>query len=307
MRVYPEHIEIIERSFTNFILPTAYLEKLWSGGRWLEGPAYFGGGRYLIFSDIPNNRMLRHDETDGTTSVFRQPSFNSNGNTRDREGRLVTCEHLGRRVSRTEHDGTVTTIASHYEGKRLNSPNDVVVHPDGGIWFTDPTYGIDMDYEGKLCESEIGASNVYRVDPGTGAVEAVAADFVKPNGLAFTPDHETLLVSDTGMTHVEGGPRHLRRFSVRDGRRLSGGEVFAECTAGLFDGFRFDEAGNVWASALDGVHCLDPGGALIGKIRIPEVVANVVFGTEKRIRLYICGTSSLYATYLKTKGAAYPL
>jgi len=304
--VPPSHFEIIDKSFARFVLPTAYLDKLWTGARWAEGPAYFGGGRYLVFSDIPNERMMRYDETDGAVSVFRDPSNNANGNTRDREGRLVTCEHLTRRVTRTEHDGTVTVIADSYQGKRLNSPNDVVVHPDGGIWFTDPTYGIDMDYEGIRATSEIGASNVYRVDPASGAVEAVATDFVKPNGLAFTPDYEELVIVDTGATHVEDGPRHMRRFRVEDGRRLTGGEVLATCTVGLFDGFRFDEDGFIWTSAGDGVHCLTPSGELIGKIRIPEVVANVCWGTRKRNRLYICGTSSLYASFVRTRGMAYP-
>ncbi|XWN34126.1 MAG: SMP-30/gluconolactonase/LRE family protein [Devosia sp.] len=302
--MYPDHCQVIDPAFKKLILPNAYLEKLWTGARWAEGPAYFAGGRYLVFSDIPNNRMMRYDETDGSMSVFRQPSNNSNGNTRDREGRLVTCEHLGRRVSRTEHDGTITILADRHDGKRLNSPNDVVVDPDGAIWFTDPTYGIDLDYEGERSQSEIGASNVYRIDPQSGAVEAVATDFVKPNGLAFSPDYSILYVADTGATHVDGGPRHIRRFSV-NGTRLSGGEVFAECDDGLFDGFRLDTHGNIWSSARDGVHCITPEGQLIGKIRIPETVANVCFGTQKRIRLYICGTSSLYATYLNTKGVAY--
>ncbi|MEM6762956.1 MAG: SMP-30/gluconolactonase/LRE family protein, partial [Pseudomonadota bacterium] len=182
-----------------------------------------------------------------------------------------------------------------------------VVHPDGGIWFSDPTYGIDMDYEGWMSESDVGASYVYRVDPSTGAVEAVATDFVKPNGLAFTPDYSELVIVDTGATHVENGPRHMRRFSVSDGKRLSGGEVFATCSAGLFDGFRFDEDGNIWTSAADGVHCLNKAGALIGKLAVPEVVANVCWGNgRKRNRLYICGTSSLYASYIKVRGMAYP-
>ncbi|MEM0906646.1 MAG: SMP-30/gluconolactonase/LRE family protein [Pseudomonadota bacterium] len=303
----PSHFEIIDKAFNQFVLPTAYLDTLWEGSRWAEGPAYFAGGRYVVFSDIPNDRMIRFDETDGSASVFRKSSNNSNGNTLDREGRLITCEHLGRRVTRTEHDGSITVIADAYEGKKLNSPNDVVVHPDGAIWFTDPTYGIDMDYEGKTSESEIGASYVYRVDPGTGAVEAVATDFVKPNGLAFTPDYENLVIVDTGATHVEDGPRHLRTFKVDGGRRLIGGEVLATCTEGLFDGFRFDEGGYIWTSAADGVHCLTPTGELIGKLKVPEVVANVCWGNGwKRNRLYICGTSRLYASYIRTKGMPYP-
>ncbi|WP_306120177.1 MULTISPECIES: SMP-30/gluconolactonase/LRE family protein [unclassified Roseitalea] len=282
-----------------------HLERLWTGGRWLEGPAWFGGGRYLIFSDIPNDRMMRFDETDGGVSVFREPANNANGNTRDAQGRLVTCEHLGRRVTRTEHDGTVTVIADSHQGRRLNSPNDVVVAADGAIWFTDPTYGIDMDYEGARAESEIGASHLYRVDPGTGAVKAAGTDFVKPNGLAFSADGTELFVADTGATHVDNGPRHIRRFSV-DGDRLSGGDVFAECDNGLFDGFRIDVHGNVWTSAGDGVHCYAPDGALLGKIAVPEVVANVCFGGARRNRLFICGTTSLYATYVNVSGLPYP-
>ncbi|GAB5376668.1 MAG: SMP-30/gluconolactonase/LRE family protein [Acuticoccus sp.] len=303
----PSHFEIIDKEFKQFVLGTAYLDKLWTGGRWAEGPAYFGGGRYLVFSDIPNNRMIRYDECDDRTSVFRSPANNSNGNTVDREGRLVTCEHLGRRVSRTEHDGSITVIADRYQGKRFNSPNDAVVHPDGGVWFTDPTYGIDSSYEGMSAESEIGGSYVYRADPATGEVEAVATDFVKPNGLAFSPDYSELYIVDTGATHVEDGPRHIRRFTVEDSRRLKGGEVFASSTAGLFDGFRFDENGYIFTSAYDGVHCINPAGELIGKIVVPEVVANVAWGNGiKRNRLYICGTSSLYATYVRTTGMAYP-
>ena len=301
-----EHIEVIDPSFKPLVQPNTYMETLWTGARWCEGPAYFGQGRYLLFSDIPNNRMMRYDEADGSVSVFRQPSHNANGNTRDGQGRLVTCEHHARRVTRTEHDGRITVLADRYEGKRFNSPNDVVVHPDGGIWFTDPTYGIDADYEGERAESEIGASHVYRIDPASGAVEAVATDFVKPNGLAFSADGETLFIADTGVSHVENGPRHIRRFTVQDGRHLSGGAVFAACTFGVFDGFRLDEHGNIWTSAGDGVHCLNPSGDLIGKLKVPEVVANVCFGTRFRNRLYICGTSSLYATYLRTNGLPYP-
>jgi gluconolactonase len=300
-----DHIEVIDPRFAALTQANTHLEKLWTGGRWAEGPAYFAAGRYLVFSDIPNNRMMRFDETNGVTSVFREPAMNSNGNTRDAEGRLVTCEHGGRRVTRTEHDGQITVLADRWNGKRLNSPNDAVVHPDGGIWFTDPTYGIDADYEGHRAESEIGASNVYRIDPD-GTVEAVATDFVKPNGLAFTPDYSALLIVDTGATHVPDGPRHIRRFEVVDGKRLKGGEVFATCDAGLFDGFRHDEHGNVWTSAGDGVHVFDPGGTLLGKIRVPEVVANVCFGGRERIRLYICGTTSLYATYVRPRGMPYP-
>jgi gluconolactonase len=302
--MYGPHLVFLDPAFRSLVLGNCHLEKLWSGARWAEGPAYFGGGRYLVFSDIPNDRMMRFDEASGAVSVFRHPSMNSNGNSRDREGRLVTCEHRGRRVSRTEHDGSVITLADNWDGKRFNSPNDLVVAADGAIWFTDPTYGIDMDYEGAVAQSEVGASHVYRIDP-SGRVEAVATDFVKPNGIALTPDGGTLYVADTGATHVEDGPKHIRKFKV-DGTRLSGGEVFATCDVGLFDGFRLDVHGNLWTSAGDGVHCYAPDGTLIGKILVPEVVANVCWGGPKRNRLYICGTTSLYATYVRTNGVAYP-
>ncbi|CAM5460744.1 sugar lactone lactonase YvrE/DNA-binding IclR family transcriptional regulator [Aquamicrobium terrae] len=295
--------EVLDPRFARLFNGSAHVEKLFTGCRWAEGPAWFPAGRYLIWSDNPNNRMMRYDETDGSVSVFREPSNNSNGNTVDRQGRLVTCEHQARRVSRTEHDGTIVTIADRWQGKRLNSPNDVVVKSDGSIWFTDPTYGIDTDYEGDKAESEIGASYVYRVDPATGAVEAVVTDMVKPNGLAFSPDETKLYVVDTGRTHGAENPAHMRVFDVGEGGRLRGGEVFADCTAGLFDGFRLDDAGRIWTSAADGIHCYDPDGTLIGKVKVPEVVANCVFGGIKRNVLYICGTTSLYAVRLMINGA----
>jgi gluconolactonase len=295
--------EVIDERFRRLVLGNVHVERLWTGCRWAEGPAWFGAGRYLVWSDIPNDRMLRWDETDGSVSVFRQPSRNSNGNSVDRQGRLVTCEHRGRCVSLTEHDGSRTVLASHHEGRRLNSPNDLVVKSDGSIWFTDPTYGIDGDYEGDAAESEIGASHVYRLGPD-GALAAVATDFAKPNGLAFSPDERLLYVADTGATHVPDGPRHIRRFEVvPEGGGLSGGAVFATCEVGLFDGFRLDTHGNIWTSAGDGVHCYAPDGTLIGKIRIPEVVANLCFGGPKRNRLFICATTSLYAVYVNARAA----
>ena len=279
------------------------VERLWTGARWAEGPAWFAAGRYLLFSDIPNNRMMRFDETDGSVSVFRQPSRNSNGNTVDSQGRLVTCEHQARRVTRTEHDGSVTVIAERWNGKRFNSPNDVVVKSDGSVWFTDPDYGILSDYEGDRAESEIGACHVYRADP-QGAVAIVADDFEKPNGIAFSPDESHLFVVDTGNSHRGSAPRHIRRLIVNaDGKSLGKSVVFAESTAGLFDGFRFDREGRLWSSAGDGVHCFAPDGALIGKIHIPELVANLAFGGPKRNRMFICGTTSLYSVYLTTQGA----
>ncbi len=294
--------EILDPRFNRLFNGNAHVDKLFTGCRWAEGPAYFAAGRYLIWSDIPNNRMLRYDETDGSVSVFRDPAGNSNGNTVDREGRLVTCEHGGRRVSRTEHDGTVITLADSYNGKRLNSPNDVVVKSDGTIWFTDPSYGIDTDYEGNKAESEIGACYVYRIDPD-GSITAVITDMVRPNGLAFSVDEKQLYVADTGRTHGAGNPAHIRVFNVDAKNKVSGKKVFADATAGLFDGFRLDTAGRIWTSAADGIHCYDPDGTLIGKIKIPEVVANCVFGGIKRNVLYIMGTTSLYAVRLMVNGA----
>jgi gluconolactonase len=294
--------EIIDDRFGACLIGHARVERLWTGSRWAEGPAWFASGRYLVFSDIPNNRMMRFDDCDGSMAVFRQPSNNSNGNTVDREGRLVTCEHHARRVTRTEHDGSITVLADRYDGKRLNSPNDVVVKSDGSVWFTDPSYGIIIDYEGEKAESEIGACHVYRIDP-SGTVTIVADDFVKPNGLAFSRDESILYIADTGVSHMPNGPKHIRRLEVKsDGTSLGKSSVFAESTAGLFDGFRVDQDDRIWTSAADGVHCYLPDGTLIGKIRIPELVSNVCFGGAKRNRLFICGTTSLYSTYLAING-----
>jgi gluconolactonase len=299
--------EVLDPRFRRLTHGNVHLEKLHTGCRWAEGPAYFPAGRYLVWSDIPNNRILRLDETDDSVSVFRQPSNHTNGHTVDREGRLISCEHLGRCISRTEHDGSRTVLADRYRGHRFNSPNDVVVKSDGSIWFTDPSYGIDSEYEGDAAPSEVGACHVYRLEPTTGEVAAVLTDFEKPNGLAFSPDEKLLYVADTGASHIENGPRHIRRFAVeRDGRTLTGGDVFATCDVGVFDGFRIDVHGNVWTSAGDGVRCYDPDGTFIGRIKVPEVTANVCFGGPKRNRLFICATTSLYATYLNTQGARRP-
>ncbi len=295
--------EVIEPEFETCFIGHARVERLWTGARWSEGPAWFPAGRYLVWSDIPNNRMMRWDETDGSVSVFRAPSDNANGNTVDPQGRLVTCEHLTRRVTRTEHDGSLSVIASHWNGKRLNSPNDVVVKSDGSVWFTDPSYGIMMDYEGDRAESDIGACHVYRVDPETGDVAAVATDFVKPNGLAFSADEKYLFIADTGGTHQKDGPAHIRKFEIADnGKSLCGGEVFADCANGFFDGFRLDREDRIWSSAADGVHCLNREGKLIGKVHIPELVSNVCFGGAKLNRLFITGTTSLYSVFLYVNG-----
>jgi gluconolactonase len=281
-----------------------WLECLYTGCRWTEGPAYFAAGRYLIFSDIPNDRTLRWDEVTGAVGVFRRPSGYANGHTVDRQGRLVSCEHGTRRVTRTEHDGTVTVLADRYQGMRLNSPNDVVERADGSVWFTDPAYGIDSDYEGHQAESEIGACHLYRLDPGTGEISIAAADFVRPNGLAFSPDERQLYVSDSRENHI-------RQFAVASDGTLSGGDVFATSDvgapdAGAFDGVRLDDHGRVWAAAQDGLHCFDPDGTLLGKLHVPEITANFTFGGPQRNQLFICATSSLYSIRVNFSAARYP-
>jgi gluconolactonase len=300
-------IEIIDKRFHRYVIHNAHIDHLWTGARWTEGPVYVPAGRYLLFSDIPNDRTLRYDELAGTVTVFEQPALNQNGHCLDLEGRVVSCEHRGRAVSRIGHDGAREVLADAYDGNRLNSPNDVVVASDGGIWFTDPTYGIDSEYEGDRAESEIGASNVYRIDPDDGTVRAAITDMVKPNGLAFSPDESTLYVADTGISHVgpKTCPPDIRAYRVAPDRRSVDGSynTFATCDEGVFDGFRVDAEGNLWTSAGDGVHCYSPDGTQLGKIHIPEVVANVEFGGLKRNRLYICGTTSLYAMYLNTSAA----
>ncbi|MEM1389426.1 MAG: SMP-30/gluconolactonase/LRE family protein [Pseudomonadota bacterium] len=297
---------VIDKRFTRYAMMNVHLETLYTGTRWAEGPAYFPAGKYLIWSDIPNDRLMRYDETSGAVSVFAAPCRNHNGHTVDAQGRLISCEHRGRCVSRVEADGSTTILADRFQGKRLNSPNDAIVKSDGSIWFSDPTYGIDSDYEGDKSDAELDGSYVYRIDPATGALSAVITDMVKPNGLAFSPDESLLYVADTGATHVEDGPRHIRVFSVGADGALSGGEIFATCDTGLFDGFRVDIHGNIWTSAGDGVHCYTPDGALIGKILTGEVVANVEFGGIKRNRLFICATTTLRAVYLNTRAAPRP-
>ncbi|MBL8837862.1 MAG: SMP-30/gluconolactonase/LRE family protein [Alphaproteobacteria bacterium] len=297
--------EIVDPRFRMLVLPNAWVERLYNGCLWAEGPVWSAQGEFLVWSDIPNDRMLQWIEGLGVR-VFRHPANNSNGNTRDREGRMVTCEHGARRVTRTEHDGSITVLADRYKGKRLNSPNDVVVKSDGSIWFTDPPYGIMCDYEGHKADSEIGANHVYRLDPRSGELAIVADDFDKPNGIAFSPDESLLYVSDTGLSHDPEGPRHIRRFKVGAKGRLTGGDVFAKISPGVADGFRLDVDGNVWTSAGDGVHCYAPDGTLLGRIKVPEVVSNVCFGGAKRNRLFITGTTSLYAVYLATNGALRP-
>lgn len=297
--------EVLDERFRYCIVGNGWVEKLHGGMRWAEGPVYFADGDYLVWSDIPNDRMLRWVEGGGV-SVFRQPSNHSNGNTRDRQGRLVTCEHGARRVTRTEVDGTMTVLADAFRGKRLNSPNDAVVKSDDTVWFTDPSYGILSDYEGHRAEPEYGGRYVFHLDPRTGALDVLADDFDQPNGIAFSPDESRLYVADTGASHRRDGAHHIRVFDVVDGRRLANGRVFAEVSPGLADGLRLDTDGNVWTSAGDGVHCFAPDGTLLGKVRVPEVVSNVAFGGRNRNRLFITATTSLYAVYVAKNGAQRP-
>jgi gluconolactonase len=292
--------EVLDERF-RFCHGDHWLERLHGGCRWTEGPAWFPAGRYLVFSDIPNDRTLRWDETTGAIGVFRQPAGYANGHTVDRQGRLVSCQQGDRRVTRTEHDGSLTVLADSYEGKRLNSPNDIVERSDRSLWFTDPSYGIDSDYEGHQAPSEIGACHVYRIDPASGQVTIAADDFDRPNGLAFSGEERQLYISDSAR-------RHIRVFDVAGDANasLTGGSVFATCGAGTFDGLRLDSAGRIWAAAGDGLHCLDPDGTLIGKIRVPETVANFTFAGAKRNQLLICATSSLYSILVNVTGMAYP-
>jgi len=297
-------VEIIDPAFGRYVLHNAPLERIATGFRWTEGPVWFGDSRTLLFSDIPNDAIMRWTEGAGV-SVFRAPANFANGNTRDRQGRLITCSHGRRAVLRTEWDGTITVLADRFEGRRLNSPNDVVVKSDGTIWFTDPHYGIKLDYEGERAEQELPC-NVYRLDPTANRLTVAAADFAGPNGLAFSPDERVLYIADTGAVFDAGAERHIRRFDVDEAGRLSGGEIFHSISPGAADGFRLDEDGNIWSSAADGVHCISPDGRLLGKILVPEVVANVTFGDRRRSRLFICASTSVYAIWLNSRGVQTP-
>jgi gluconolactonase len=302
---YPDPaIEIVEPTFAKYRIFNASVERLVSDCRWCEGPVWFGDGRYLLWSDIPNNRILKWEEETGAVSVFRRPSAHSNGNTRDRQGRLVTCEHAGRRVTRTEYDGSITVILDRFEGKPLNSPNDVVVKSDNSIWFTDPPFGIAGNYEGYAAAQEL-PQHVYRVDAGTGRASVVADDLAGPNGLAFSPDERKLYIVES-----RGEPnRRIRAFDVVDGVRLSNDQVFVDAGPGTPDGFRCDVDGNLWcgwgmgSKELDGVTIFSPQGQLIGRIRLPERCANVCFGGAQRNRLFMAASHSVYALYVNTQGA----
>ncbi|HUO93509.1 MAG TPA: SMP-30/gluconolactonase/LRE family protein [Rhizomicrobium sp.] len=297
--------EIIDPRFRSFMLVNAPLEKLADGFRWLEGPVWFADHQCLLFSDIPNNRIMRWSERGGVT-VFREPSGFANGHTRDLEGRLIGCSHQDRCITRTEVDGTITILADRYNGKRLNSPNDIVVDRHGAIWFSDPTYGISTDYEGGKQQPELPPA-VYRLDPRAGTLSLVADDFEGPNGLCFSPDGKKLYIADTGTLFAPNPTQHIRVFDVGDdGVRLSGGRVFHKVDPGAADGFRCDEDGNLWTSAGDGVHCIDPSGALLGKIRVPSAVSNLTFGGRNRSRLFLCAGTTLYAIFTNKRGSQRP-
>ncbi len=304
---YPDPaIRALDPSFGKYHLALAGVERLSTGCRWAEGPVWFGGGRYLLWSDVPNDRVLRWDEATGAVGAFRAPSNHANGNTRDREGRLVTCEHGGeqggRRVTRTEHDGAVTVLLDRFEGKRLNSPNDAVVKSDGSVWFTDPPFGIVGYYQGVAAEQELPA-RIYRIDGATSRATVVADDVDGPNGLAFSPDESRLYVIES-----RARPRTIRVFDV-EGGALRNGRVLLEAGPGTPDGFRVDVDGNLWCGwgmgdpELDGVRVFSPAGNAIGHIALPERCANLCFGGRHRNRLFMAASHSLFALYVNTQGA----
>ncbi len=295
--------EIHDPRFRHLTVGSAGLDVIATGLRWAEGPVWIGDMNCLLFSDIPNQRIMRW-VPGGSATVFREPSNFANGHNRDRQGRLISCEHGARRVTRTETDGSITVLADAYRGKKLNSPNDLVCHSDGSIWFTDPTYGIMSDYEGFRATPEQPTRNVYRIDP-TGALSVVCDDFTQPNGLAFSPDETMLYIADSAASHDPTLPRHIRAFDVQNDT-LKNSRVFAHIDKGIPDGIRTDIFGNLWSSAADGIHCFGPEGTLLGKILIPEVVSNLCFGGPRRNRLFITATTSVYAVYLATTGAQKP-
>jgi gluconolactonase len=307
---YPDpDIISLDRRFSKYKLGNTPIQRLHTGSLWAEGPAWSAVGRYLLWSDIPNDRQFRILDEDGHVSVFRKPAGNSNGNTFDFEGRQIACEHGTRRVVRYEHSGQVTVLAAQWDGKPLNAPNDVVVHPDGGIWFTDPGYGSMMNYEGNKGPLEIKEA-IYRIDPKSGGLQLVTDEAHKPNGLCFSPDYKKLYVSDTGGP----SPKGIKVWDVVDGVKLANGRPFTSMAlegkgSGGADGIRADIDGNIWASAgwvgagYDGVHVFAPDGARIGQILLPEICSNVCFGGVKKNRLFMTASQSVYAVYVETQGA----
>jgi gluconolactonase len=310
---YPDpDIVALDKRFAKYKIGNTPIQRLHTGMLWAEGPAWNGVGKYLMWSDIPNDVQMRWLDDDGHVSVMRHPAGNSNGNTFDHEGRQISCEHGTRKVVRYEYDGSVTVLADQFQGKPLNAPNDVVVHPDGAIWFTDPGYGILLDYEGHKAELKIKEA-VYRIDPRTKKLDKVTDDIFKPNGLCFSPDYKKLYIADTGASHYDEAPRNIKVWDVVDGVKLGKGREFTSMElsgkAGFADGIRADKDGNVWASAgwvgdgYDGVHIFAPDGTRIGQILLPEICSNVCFGGPKRNRLFMTGSQSLYAVYVEAQGA----
>jgi gluconolactonase len=312
LTIYPDPaVEVVDPRFAKYKVINAGVERLYTGTRWAEGPVWFGDGRYLLFSDIPNNRMLRWQEDNGEVTVFRSPSNYSNGNYRDRQGRLLTCEHDTRRLTRTEYDGAVTVLMDRFKGKMLNAPNDLAVHSDGAVWLTDPGYGIMTNYEGHRAPFEL-PTNAYRLDPKTGEATVVANDLDKPNGICFSPDEKKLYLVDTGLPKHPGDPRPIYVYDVIDGVRLANKRLFVNMAPGSSDGIRCDVDGNLWSAAgwgpedYNGVHVFSPDGTLIGKIHLPEACANLCFGGAKKNRLFMAASQSLYAVYVDTQGAQTP-